>query len=115
MYLRSLAFTWVEVASLLGISRMTLYRRREEYGLLEDPHRIPTDAELIQLIHAIRQELPYCGESMFMGRVRSMGFFVTRSRLREAIHNSDPISTALRWRGDIRLRQQFLGQIHFGI
>ena len=30
----SLSFTWSDIASLLGVSRMTIYRRREEYGML---------------------------------------------------------------------------------
>lgn len=75
---------------------MTLYRCREEYGLIEDPRFIPSDVELIQLVRELRCELPYCGEDMFLGRLRSMGYFVTRCRLCDAIHSTDPISTALR-------------------
>ena len=45
-YLRSLSFTWTEIASLLGVSRMTLYRRRQEFGLLDDPIRAISDIEL---------------------------------------------------------------------
>ena len=101
LYLRSLSFTWIEIATLLGVSQMTLYRRREEYGMVEDPRLVPSDAELAQLVRDIRQQLPYCGEVMFMGRLRSMGFFVTRSHLRQAIQEVDPISTALRWGGNI--------------
>lgn len=107
VYLRSLAFTWVEIASLLGISRMTLYRRREEYGLIQDPRTIPTNAELMQLVQELRRELPYCGEVLLLGRLRSMGYLVTRSRLRDVIHNIDPISTALRWRGDMHARRPY--------
>lgn len=33
-YLSSLSFTWTEAASLLGVSRMTIYRRRREFGML---------------------------------------------------------------------------------
>ena len=36
-YLRSLSFTWDTIASMLGVSRMTIYRRRQEYGLLNEP------------------------------------------------------------------------------
>ena len=50
LYLRSLSFTWIEIASLLGISRMTLYRRRQEFGLMEDPRTVPSDVELSQLV-----------------------------------------------------------------
>ena len=33
-YLRSLNFTWSEISNLLGVSRMTVYRRRNEFGML---------------------------------------------------------------------------------
>ena len=33
-YLRSLQFSWSEIASLLGVGRMTLYRRRQNWGML---------------------------------------------------------------------------------
>ena len=47
-YLRSLAFTWSEIASIIGVSRMTLYRRRLEYGMLDDPSELLTDDQLQQ-------------------------------------------------------------------
>ena len=33
-YLWSLSFSSTDIAKLLGVSRMTLYRRREEFGML---------------------------------------------------------------------------------
>ena len=36
-YLRSFSFSWTEIARLLGVSRMTIYRRRVEYGLVDEP------------------------------------------------------------------------------
>ena len=45
-YLRSLSFTWTEISSLLGVSRMTVYRRRVECGLLHEQRDILSDAEL---------------------------------------------------------------------
>ena len=62
---------------------------------------------LLQLVQELRRELPYCGDVLFLGRLRSMGYFVTRSRLRDVIHTIDPISTALRWRGDIHARRPY--------
>ena len=41
---------------------MTLYRRREEYGLIEDPRTIPSDAELMQLVQELRRDFPFSGE-----------------------------------------------------
>ncbi len=39
--LRSLSFTWPEIATLLGVSRTTVYRRRQEYGMpTNDPSSV---------------------------------------------------------------------------
>ena len=35
-YLASLSFGWSRIAALLGVSRMTIYRRRSEFGMLDD-------------------------------------------------------------------------------
>ena len=35
LFLRELQFTWRDISGLLGVSRMTLYRRRRDLGLLE--------------------------------------------------------------------------------
>ena len=58
-YLTSLSFTWIQIATMLGISRMTLYRRRVEFGMVHEGH-------------------------------------VIRDKVRRAIHETDPINTALR-------------------
>ena len=106
-YLHSLSFTWEEIASIFQVSRMTIYRRRVEYDMVDDPRRIPSDQELVQLVEDINQQLPYLGEVMVMGRLRSMGYFVTRSRLRLAIRDVDPINRALRWGGNARARHPY--------
>lgn len=36
IYLRELGFTWKEVSTILGISRMTLYRKRKKAGISDD-------------------------------------------------------------------------------
>jgi hypothetical protein len=36
IYLRELGFTWKEVSTILGISRMTLYRKRKKVGISDD-------------------------------------------------------------------------------
>lgn len=40
LYLASLSFSWKKIARLLGISRMTLYRRRVEFGLAHQGRQI---------------------------------------------------------------------------
>ena len=47
------------------------------------------------------------GETMLWGQLRSMGFCVTRTRVRSALREADPIHTALRWRGELTRRQPY--------
>ena len=75
--------------------------------MLDDPHQIPSDSELTHLVQQIHQQLPYLGEVMVMGRLRAMGYQVTRSRLRQAIRDVDPINRALRWGGNRRTRHPY--------
>ena len=86
---------------------MTLYRRRREFGLLEDYQQTITDANLRQLLIEMRQQHPNFGETMAMGHIRSLGYHVKRAQLRSAIHQTDPIQTALRWRGELIHRRPY--------
>jgi hypothetical protein len=99
-YLVSLSFTWNEISMLLGVSRMTLYRRRLELEMIDDP---PTsqlsDDELYHLVRVFRNDNPYVGESMTAGLLRSRGYHVTRSRIRAALRFNDPLGAALQWPG----------------
>lgn len=95
-YLASLSFTWIQIARMLGISRMTLYRRRAEFGMLRQVGRTVRDNELLRLMREMRSEFPEMGEVMVLGRLRALGYSVVRDRVRRAIRETDPINTALR-------------------
>ena len=97
-YLRSLGFTWVQIAKLVGVSRMTIFRRRQEFEMAESFNMSITDHELEIVVRQIKQDFPYVGQTMIWGRVRAMGYHVTRERIRETVRSVDPINTALRWR-----------------
>ena len=97
-YLRSLSFTWSQISSLLGVSRMTIYRRREEFGMLDEQATGLSDSELIALLEELRQEFPYIGQVMVMGILQSRGFQVSRERVREYSTDRPTEYTALRWR-----------------
>lgn len=103
-YLRSLSFSWTEIAHLLGVSRMTVYRRRVEYGLMEEPSRTLTDNDLDEILRELRVALPELGETMAAGRLRSLGYRVPRQQLREGLRRIDPLSAALRWSTKISRR-----------
>lgn len=94
-YLRSLSFSWTEISAMLGISRMTLYRRRIEYGMLRDGRSIDYD-ELLVLLREMRVDFPDMGEIMVRGRLRALGFNVTHQKIRNAIRETDPINSALK-------------------
>ena len=89
-YLHSMSFTWVQISELLGVSRMTIYRRRQDYGMGNDPSEDITN-ELREVLQEMRRELPSLGQTMVWGRL----FKVTLARVREAMRVSDPINTAL--------------------
>jgi len=63
-YLRSLSFTWKDIASLLGVSRMTIFRRRQEIRMLEEPSSSLDDRELRTVLAQMRRDLPELGEKM---------------------------------------------------
>ena len=77
-FLRSLYFTWSEISQLIGVSRMTIYRHREEFGMMEEPIATLTDSELKQKVSEIRKTLPEVGEKIIYGKLRSMGYQITR-------------------------------------
>ncbi len=95
-YLASLSFTWTHIAKMLGISRMTLYRRRVEFGMAAHEGQVIRDSQLWRLVREMRSEFPEMGEVLVLGRLRSLGYHVLRDRVRRAIRATDPINTALR-------------------
>ena len=99
VYLRSLNISWSGVSRLLGVSRYTVYRWRDEFRLSEEPSNTINDAQLEIRVREMRRDLPTFGEALVIGTLRSSGHCVTRDRVRRAIHATDPINTAMRWRG----------------
>lgn len=106
-YLSSMSFSWSQIATLLGVSRMTVYRRRAEFGLLVDPQASISSSDLNSIVHTMRSEHPEIGETIVWGRLRSLGYQVTRERVRNALHQTDPLSSALRWRGNSIRRRPY--------
>ena len=106
-YLRSLSFTWTDIASLLGVSRMTIFRRRVEFQMVDETQELVGDDELMTIVATVRRDLPNVGEKIMLGRLRSMGYYVTRERIRRAIRNTDPINSALRWQGILTQRRPY--------
>ena len=75
---------------------MTVYRRRQEYGMVKPSCGNVSDNELHIVLNQMQIEFPALGQTMVWGRLRSMGIVVTRARVCEAIRTTDPIHAALR-------------------
>lgn len=98
-YLRSMSFMWSEISQLLGVSCSTIYRRRQELGVSRENDRglNLSETELREKVQAMRREQPALGQTMLWARLRSEGYYVTRSRLRDAVRSTDPLSNVIRW------------------
>ena len=105
-YLRSQMFSWSSIASLLGVSRMTVYRRRQGYGMVVEPSRSLNSEQLQTVLRELRLSNPCLGEKMIIGRLRSMGYQISRFHVREYVRNADPINTAPRWQGNLTARRR---------
>ena len=106
-YFISLSFNWTRIAAILGVSRMTVYRRRQEFGMLDEPRTNISDGELLVFVEDIRRNEPESGEVIVIGELRSHGYRVTRHRVRHAIQLSDPLNTPLRWGAGIVTRRPY--------
>ena len=72
-----------------------IHRRRVDFGMLENPSTELTDEELQFHIEEIKST-NQIGISLTIGKLRSMGYHVTRERVRQALRQRDPLTTAIR-------------------
>ncbi len=102
-FLRSLGFTWCDVAVMLDVSRSTLYRRINEAGFPLRGCSNITNGQLDMVVQEIKIAHPADGEVMIGAHLRTRGVHVPRTRLRASIHRNDPhtlhrMSSAIRRR-----------------
>ena len=83
-------FLILEISNLLSISERTVYRRMSEYGLSKRKFTDISESDLnMEVLKAIK-ELPSSGEVMLREQLlREKGLNITRSSLRESLHNVD--------------------------
>ncbi len=67
--------------------------------MLDEGHSSISDQELVDMVQRLIVQHPRVGQSFISGRLRSMGYRVTRERVRQAVRTCDPLNTALRWQG----------------
>ena len=83
--LRSLGFSWCKIAMMLGVSRWTISRRVRDYGL-EDMRGFSqiSNEELDHIVRSyMDQHGTTSGQIYITGHIRSLGYRVQRSRIRE--------------------------------
>jgi hypothetical protein len=104
--LRSLNFTWKEIAVMLGVSVKTLRRRRMESDLpvFENNYSNITDEELDRFVSTILATSPNSGERMVTGALVSQNVRVQRAKICASINRVDPISRQLRRHTSIHRR-----------
>uniref|UniRef100_A0A1X7VTM6 Integrase catalytic domain-containing protein n=1 Tax=Amphimedon queenslandica TaxID=400682 RepID=A0A1X7VTM6_AMPQE len=84
----------------LPISFIQTKKRRLELDLADDPTTVISDDDLSDFITDMLTVTPDVGQSLVLGRLRSLGYKVTREGVRAALRlNNSPLSRALRWPG----------------
>ena len=69
MFMKSIRLTWVDISRILGVSRVTLYRRRKEAGIMDDfRYSELSDEEIEDKVIAIQQVMPEIGERINASR-----------------------------------------------
>ena len=93
--------------TLYMIVMILFYRRRVEFRMLNEPSQSISSDDLTSLVSEIRSTTPYVGESLVSGRLRSLGYQVSRDRVHQALRSTDPLGSALRWPGGLTHRHPY--------
>ena len=75
--------------------------------MLDEPRFSINDEELNKKVQQILVQHPHVGQSFISGRLRSLGYRVTRERVRHAVRTCDPLSAALKWHEIVTRRRPY--------
>ncbi|KAK7912700.1 hypothetical protein WMY93_012911 [Mugilogobius chulae] len=93
--LKSLLDTHLPVnclAKCLGVSRSTVYRRMQEFGLsVRGLYNNMNDQDLDHIISNVKHQMPNAGYRMVQGHLVSMGIRVQWSRIMASMHRVDAV------------------------
>ncbi|KAI7790105.1 hypothetical protein IRJ41_018663, partial [Triplophysa rosa] len=103
-YCLGLGRNWQRTASCLGISRRTLYRHRQRLGVQPLTFTIMSNLALNRAVRTILERTPNAGERYVHGSLRARNIRVQRWRVRQSLHEVDPIGRSFRRRHAIRRR-----------
>ncbi len=105
-YLRDSNFTWVQIAKMFGVSRATISRRVQEYGIQRRETMTDiSDAELSEIISEIHRSHFHAGCRIVHGILRSRNIYVPARRVHETLTAVDPVLSFHRWGAMVRRRQ----------
>ncbi|CAI5672224.1 uncharacterized protein LOC112846667 [Oreochromis niloticus] len=96
--------SFTEAASILSISRPTLYKLLQDYNISVSKFNVISDHELEQIVSQIKTEHPHVGEVMLMGHLRSKNIVVQRWRVRESLRRVDSAGVLSRRRTAVARR-----------
>lgn len=99
-----LGFNWQGIASLFGIDRRTLFQHRQRHGIGPLEFAELSNYELNTVVRQILQRTPNAGETYILGSLRSRSIRIQRWRVRQSLHEIDPIGKSLRRRRAVRRR-----------
>ena len=104
--LYAFSFTWDKIAEILGVSRWTVLRREEKFGLQEmREFSNTTDQELDELArNHISNHGATSGQGYIARYIKSLGLRVQCRRIRESMTWVDPKNTAIRWGAQVSRR-----------
>lgn len=103
-FLRTSGYTWEEVASVLGVSKSTVWRRLGNSGVHITKYTDISDSQLDDAVSEIQQQHPNIGLVMLQGFLKQNGVNVQRYRIRESVYRTDPIRRSLRWHQTLERR-----------
>ena len=91
-------FSKSKVAEMLGVSRKTVTRRMEEFGMKDsyERHSNITDPELDIKVADVFKSFPNCGIRRMRGFLSSQGFRIQWDRIRNSMWRIDPAGLILR-------------------
>ena len=97
-FLIAMNFTVPAIAQLLGVSRATVTRRMNTFGIgVRQMYSRISDDRLDELVREITMEFPRAGYRFIRSHLRARGYRITERRVRHSLGRIDPTAVAVRW------------------
>lgn len=91
-HLLELGLPVVTIASLVGISRATLYRRMADNNLsVRGMYSAMTDAEVDERVSEIKERMPHAGYRLVKGTLKAQGHRLQWLRVKASMHRVDSV------------------------